>query len=374
MIESIYIDNYKCFGNTEIDDLQSFNLLLGDNGTGKTAVFEVFSLLKDLIIDEEKLDAVVPQNTLTRWEKRSVQTFEISIRGNNGLYQYHLEIEQDRDRDLRRVNLERLTFDDQLLFEFEEGEVQLYRDDFSKGPAYPFDWGRSALATIMPRHDNKLLSWFKNRLSNIYVLRVEPFLMEAETKKEQTVPSAGLENFPSWYRHVSQEHPQRQLQFFEDLEQSIPGFDRLKLPSDGGETRTMKLAIHHGTEGKDGKTTATYSFDELSDGQRAIVSLYAIMRFTLREDVTLCIDEPENYLALAEIQPWLLELEMACQDVNAQSLLISHHPELIDLLALEKGLLFTRPNVGPVRTQPVQVEEIGDVTVSDFVARGWINE
>ena len=374
MIESVYIDNYKCFSNTEIDDLQSFNLLIGENGTGKTAVFEVLSLLKDLVIDEEKLDALLPSTTLTRWETRSIQTFELSVRGNGGLYEYRLEVEHDRDRDLRRINLEHLTFDGNPLFEFEDGEVQLYRDDFSEGPAYPFDWGRSALATIMPRHDNKRLSWFKKRLADVHILRIEPFLMGGKSKEEATVPSAGLENFPSWYRHVSQEYPQRQLQFFEDLEQSIAGFQRLQMRSDGGETRTMKLSLQHGPKEQDGISEATYTFGELSDGQRAIVALYAIMRFTVREDVTLCIDEPENYLALAEIQPWLLELEMACQDEDAQALLISHHPELIDLLALEKGLWFNRANVGPVRTHPMNVEEIGDITVSDFVARGWVNE
>jgi predicted ATPase len=374
MIESVYIDNYKCFSNTEIDDLKSFNLLIGENGTGKTAVFEVLSFLKDLVIEEEKLDALLPSTTLTRWETRSTQTFELSVRGNGGLYEYRLEVEHDRNRNLRRINLERLTFDGNPLFEFEDGDVQLYRDDFSEGPAYPFDWGRSALATIMPRHDNERLSWFKNRLTDIHILRIEPFLMGGESKEEATTPSAGLENFPSWYRHVSQEYPERQLQFFEDLQQSIAGFQRLTMPSDGGETRTMTLSLQHGPEEQEGQAEATYTFGELSDGQRAIVALYAIMRFTVREDVTLCIDEPENYLALAEIQPWLLELEMACQDEGAQALLISHHPELIDLLALEKGLWFSRSNLGPVRTRPVDVEEIGDVTVSDFVARGWINE
>jgi len=374
MIESVYIDNYKCFGNTEIDDLQSFNLLIGENGTGKTAMFEVLSLLKDLVIDEEKLEALLPSTTLTRWERRSIQTFELSIRGNGGLYEYRLEVEHDRDRDLRRINLEKLTFDGKPLFEFEDGEVQLYRDDFSEGPAYPFDWGRSALATIMPRHDNKRLSWFKKRLTEVHILRIEPFLMGGKSKEEATVPSPGLENFPSWYRHVSQEYTQRQYQFFEDLKQSIAGFQHLKMPSDGGETRTMKLSIQHGPKEQNGTSEETYAFGELSDGQRAIVALYAIMRFTVREDVTLCIDEPENYLALAEIQPWLLELEMACQDEDAQALLISHHPELIDLLALEKGLWFRRDNVGPVRTHPVDIEEVGDVTVSDFIARGWVNE
>jgi energy-coupling factor transporter ATP-binding protein EcfA2 len=374
MIESVYIDNYKCFSNTEIDELQSVNLLIGENGTGKTALFGVLSFLKDLVIDEEKLDALLPSTTLTRWERRSIQTFELSIRGNGGLYEYRLEVEHDRDRDLRRINLERLIFDGNPLFEFKDGDVQLYGDDFSEGPAYPFDWGRSALATIMPRHDNKRLSWFKDRLTDIHILRIEPFLMGGESKEEATAPAPGLENFPSWYRHVSQEYPQRQLQFFEDLEQSIAGFQRLTMPSDGGETRTMKLSLRHGPEEQDAKSEATYAFGELSDGQRAIVALYAIMRFTVREDVTLCIDEPENYLSLAEIQPWLLELEMACQDEDAQTLLISHHPELIDLLALEKGLWFNRANVGPVRTHPMNVEEVGNVTVSDFVARGWVNE
>jgi len=374
MIESVYIDNYKCFSNTEIDDLQSFNLLIGENGTGKTAVFEVLSLLKDLVIDEEKLDTLLPSTTLTRWETRSNQTFELSIRGNGGLYEYRLEIEHDQDRDLRRINLEQLTYDGNPLFEFEDGDVQLYRDDFSEGPAYPFDWGRSALATIMPGPDNERLSWFKERLADVHTLRIEPFLMGGKSKKEATAPSAGLQNFSSWYRHVSQEYPQRQLQFFEDLEQSIAGFQQLRMASDGGDTRTMELRLQHGSKDQDVRSEAKYTFGELSDGQRAIVALYAILRFTIREDVTLCIDEPENYLALAEIQPWLLELEMACQDEDAQTRLISHHPELIDLLALEKGLWFSRSNVGPVRTHPMDVEEVGDVTVSDFVARGWVNE
>ena len=371
MIESVYVDNYKCFENTEVD-LQSFNLLVGDNGAGKTALFEALSVVRALVIDEKKIGVVLPEQTLTRWQRRAIQTFELSIRGNGGTYQYRLEVEHDREQDQRRVNLERLTFDNRPLFEFERGDVQLYRDDFSEGPAYPFDWGRSALATIMPRNDNKRLSWFKERLSDIHILRVEPFLMGAESEEEEATPTPGLGNFPSWYRHVSQEHPKRQIQFFDDLEQSIDGFDGLKMSSNGGDTRKMTVSIRH--EPDDRSRTETYDFDELSDGQQAIVALYAILRFTLREDVTLCIDEPENYLALAEIQPWLLELEMVCQDEDAQAILISHHPELINLLALEKGLLFQRANAGPVRTQPVDIEEVGDVTVSDFIARGWINE
>jgi energy-coupling factor transporter ATP-binding protein EcfA2 len=373
MIESIYIDNYKCFENTEVN-LRFFNLLIGDNGAGKSTVFEVLSVLKSLVIEEEKIDPHFPESTLTRWQSRSIQTVEVKISGNGGRYGYRLEVEHDRNNDRRRVKQEQLTFDGKPLFAFELGEVQLYRDDFSEGPTYPFDWGRSALATIMSRHDNRKLSWFKERLSRVYLLRIEPFTMVSESQHEESMPSSGFRNFPSWYRHVSQEYPQRQLPFFNDLEQSIDGFEGLKLSSDGRETRIMNVSIRHGGGGEDKGITASYAFEELSDGQRSLIALYAIMRFILRQDVTLCIDEPENYLALAEIQPWLLELETVCEDEMSQALLISHHPEFIDLLALEKGILFERPNAGPVRARQVDVEEVGNITVSDFVARGWHHE
>lgn len=372
MVQSIYIDNYKCFDNTEIN-LNSFNLLIGDNGAGKTAFFEVLSAIKKLVIDEKKIGDVFSSRTLTRWQHRNTQTIELVVEDDGRVYTYRLEVEHDLENVQQRIQKECLHLDGRPLFSFELGEVQLYRDDFSKGPTYPFDWSRSALATIMPRNDNKQLTHFKRRLANTHILRIAPFSMTAESKKEATQPDVGFTNFASWYRHVSQERPNQQLEFFDDLREVIDGFQMLRMLSDGGERRIMEMQIDHNTDASHDELTS-YRFDELSDGQRALIVLYAIMRFTLHKGTILCIDEPENYLALPEIQPWLLELEMACQESDAQAILISHHPELIDLLALEKGLLFSRSSAGPVRTQPIDVDELGRITVSDFVARGWINE
>lgn len=373
MIERVSIDNYKCFEDAEVS-LGAFNLLLGDNGSGKTGFFEALRVLNALVVHERKLDDVLPASTLTRWKSQPVQSFEVTVRGNGGTYRYRLEVEHDPTRDQRRVQAETLTFDDAPLFTFESGDVQLYRDDFSEGPAYPFDWGRSGLATILPRDDNTRLTWFKKRLQNVHLLRLNPPVMEAESKKETATLSTGMENFVSWYRHVSQERPRKQLLLFEDLEHCLDGFDGLKLSSAGRNTRTMVLSFLHEGTGDGQASPSEYAFDELSDGQRALIGLYAVLRFTIQDDVTLCIDEPENYLGLAEIKPWLLELEVACEDEGAQALLISHHPELIDSLALERGILFHRSGLGPVRTSPVKAEEVGSITVSDLMARGWLHE
>ena len=44
-------------------------------------------------------------------------------------------------------------------------------------------------------------------------------------------------------------------------------------------------------------------FSEVSEGQRALIALYMLVYCALTPDRTLLIDEPDNFIALAEIQP-----------------------------------------------------------------------
>jgi ATPase subunit of ABC transporter with duplicated ATPase domains len=223
----------------------------------------------------------------------------------------------------------------------------------------------------LPRDDNEKLSWFKNRLAATFVIRLYPPSMTAESVEESRIPASGFENFVSWYRHVSQEYPKQQLSLFRDLEDSLDGFERLKLSASGASSRILEVVF---SNQKNGETVeSTYRFDELSDGQRAIVVLYALIRFAVNPDTTVFIDEPGNHLGLDEIQPWLLEVEEASSDAGSQVGLVSHHPELIDELALERGTLFYRDNAGPARTRPFETTSVGSIRVSERMARGWLD-
>ena len=42
--------------------------------------------------------------------------------------------------------------------------------------------------------------------------------------------------------------------------------------------------------------------------------------------VRVGFDEPDNFIALQEIQPWLVSLCQAVEDHGSQALIISHHP------------------------------------------------
>ncbi len=105
-----------------------------------------------------------------------------------------------------------------------------------------------------------------------------------------------------------------------------------------------------------------------------LVCLYSLLDFVVEHGAFLMIDEPECHLGLPEIQPWLMELRDALEGRGAQVVLVSHHPELIDYLAPEIGLVFERPGAGPVRVRQFTVKPGATLSPSELIARGWSNE
>lgn len=379
MLNHLYIDNYKCFVNCEIK-FDQINLLMGDNGVGKTSVFEVLRALKSFVLEGARVSDLFPVRTLTRWEKRSKQTFELGFAGNGGNYKYRLVVEHELPSLAKnRVYEEKLLFDGNTLFSFEVGRVHLYRDDYSAGPNFPFDWNGSALATVGESSDNRKLIWFRDRLRQLYILQINPLKesMSAVSTEENQSPQSDLSDFASWYRHLGLAKQSVVIDFFHSLAPVIAEFRSLKFVSDGGKTRilTVEQETFFNVEGNEVARSEKkdFAFDELSDGQRQLIALYTILHFGLNEDTTYCLDEPDNFVSLREIQPWLMEMDDRCQTHNAQALFVSHHPEIINYLASVNGLLLTRQHNGPVRVQPFADGNSG-LSAAELVARGWEDE
>ena len=161
MIKRVYIDNYKCLVNFELQ-LQELTLLVGPNGVGKTSVLDVMYALRQLLSGTGRVtDAdVFPTPTLTRWQSRNLQTVEMDVALAEDALRYRLQIEHDRTERRARVVLEQLTANGKPLFRCENGEVQLYRDDHSAGPVYSADSSESAIARVASRDVNRRLTRF----------------------------------------------------------------------------------------------------------------------------------------------------------------------------------------------------------------------
>ena len=125
-----------------------------------------------------------------------------------------------------------------------------------------------------------------------------------------------------------------------------------------------------GREGESGKSFQL-GFQELSDGQRALVALYTLLHMTKRQTITLCLDEPDNFVALAEIQPLIFEFCDAAEENGPQVIFASHHPEIIDHQGIEKRLFLRRDSGGPTRITPLKHSAASALPPSEAIARGW---
>ena len=161
MLQKLYVDNYKRLVNFELP-LQELSLLLGPNGSGKTSVLDVVHALAMLLDGRAKItdDGVFPSPTLTRWQQRDLQVFEIQVRLKDDSFTYRLQVEHQRLTGHAYIDLERLTGGGGLLFECRQSEVRIYRDDHSEGPCYTADSSESALARVVPGKDNTRLRKF----------------------------------------------------------------------------------------------------------------------------------------------------------------------------------------------------------------------
>jgi hypothetical protein len=101
--------------------------------------------------------------------------------------------------------------------------------------------------------------------------------------------------------------------------------------------------------------------------------LHTVLHTARRLGQDLAIDEPDNYLSMREIQPWLHGLEDLCLEKGRQAILVSHHPEIINPLAQTNGIFFTRPDNGPARAHP-GYPIVEGLTAAETMARGWDDE
>ena len=367
MLARLYVDNYRCLVNFEFQPTRK-QLIIGSNGTGKSTVLDVLSLLRDFSCRGIDCDNRLVGETKTRWQPGvEKQRFELVVDGNGTNYTYTLQLIEWGTPARPKVLEESVVCDGKPVFRFIEGEVHLYNDDHQDKVQYEFDWHRSALATIQERWDNKKLTWFKRWLGSLFHVRINPWAMSARSEQESREPSRDLGNFADWYRHLLLDNSTSVHQAISDLKEAIYGLESLDAKEAGLNVRMIQAGIR----GEKQRIVSQYALNDLSDGQRAIIALYMLMHCGISNESTLLIDEPDNFLALAEIQPWLIKLLDRVEEQNAQIILVSHHPELLNQLAGQGGMVFDRPEGFHVRVKRFDTSDDSGLTPAEIVARGW---
>ena len=368
MLTRIYADNFKALVNFEFRP-GGLNLLMGQNGSGKTSVFDVLLRIKDLVLLGFPA-ADVFAHTRTRWDRRDLQSFEIEIDRGGGVFRYRLEIEQPpKSVEKASIRTESLTFDGATLYRYSGGEAQLFHEGNEPPVVFPFAPDRSFLQNVDAVRSPKLshLAEFKSFLAGLWILQPNPFAMAPLAEHEQPFLAADGKNLASYFNFLNNERPEVRAQLEDALKHALPGFLRFSFRR-LGDKKLFLTAFDFEASGE----ATELGLAELSEGQRVLILLYAAVLGLAQSGGLVCFDEPDNFVSLVEIQPWLQLLRDTIDSRGGQAMVISHHPEVMDYLALDSVWHLDRPS-GPVRVRELDPRPAADVEalkLSELVARG----
>jgi predicted ATPase len=394
MLTRFYADNFRCLANVTLE-LEPFTVLVGPNGSGKSSVLEALRKITDLLTQRGSSEKLFPTDTLTRWDLRSEQLFELDLRlpeegeGSDmlppGLYRYNLRLNHDRLREKNRIMQETLVFEGKQLYRgwLDTSDVannagipsfraELFKDDGSKGADTLMDWHYSGISRIAPRNENRLLHRFRRYFEHLVILSINPASVTAEARREESMVSFDGSDFAAWFLYLHHNEALACREAERNLQKGVlPGLALFQTESDGA-IQVAKAVYQN--KGKD----VRLRLDELSAGQRAMVILEHALAVTKAWRSSVIIDEPANFLALPEIEPLLVRLQNTADEGQAQAVITSHHPVAYDLLAESAGRWLERTPLGGTQVMRVSAvtESLKDTAVplSELVARDWISK
>ncbi|MDR0312698.1 MAG: ATP-binding protein [Treponema sp.] len=359
MITRLYVNNFRCLVAFDMK-FDALEVLCGANGTGKSSVFDAVKFICDLAIGRcffggqsgDISNRTVTKLELCHWLGSTTQEFELELKVDNHDFKYVIHIEQAPLHEPRIIK-EMALCDNRELYRRDLDGVH-----FDQDRGFPLDWRQAALSSIQPVRERQEIEILQKALSNVLIIRPSVRNMEFESKAENKFLNFDLSNVISWYRHLVQDQENTDL-FRESLRGLWPDLKHLKL-DDAGMSKILELHF----EG------VVLPFSGLSDGEKMLVSLYMVHSALAKGNIaSVFIDEPDNYISLQELQPWLLSMSEITDNLH-QAILISHNSEILDNNP-SKGIVFLRDNhKSPTRAVPLNVPE--GMSAGEALARGWV--
>ena len=365
MLKRLYIDNFRCFVNFEYKPERK-QLLLGANGSGKSSLLEAVRAIKEFVLGTSPGPrAILDPKNRTRWLNVPSQVFEIEGEDKGRSFFYRIETTISENSGPNEVTGETLSVDGALVVSKSKQGANL-----GDGP--------TKLVSVSPRvKDISLIHFAKDYesakaflqwIERLYLLQINPPAMEEIAPIEEEFPMGGLANIAAVYRRLLQNDSEGNLELTLALREVLDTFQALQFEeSDAGKRLIARF--------RSSESSVDFGLKELSDGQRSLIALYMALHFWIAKGHTVFIDEPDNFISLREIQPWLVAAEDAVDEGNGQLILISHHPEILNRWSLDYGVHFVREENGQVRPPAkFKTEYDGVLQPSEVIARGWEDE
>jgi len=347
-IETIEIHNFKAFQNAKIENIGAMGVFLGENGTGKTSLFDVFGFVKDCLTENVR-SALQKRGGYSEVCSRKA-TGDISIlfkykpEPNHPLCTYELQIGLDGNKN-PVINKEKLSYRRGAgigkpwdFINFSKGKGQAItnegtlKEDISSAKREKFSLaafdilaikslGQMARFGAVVEFRKFLEDWF------IADFQIDKMRFAQETSYNESLSRRG-DNIANVAQYLYDQHKIKFNSILKKMQERIPGMKKVEAKTT--EDGNILLKFH------DGRFTDPFSVKYVSDGTIKMFA-YLVMLADPKPHKLLCIEEPEN-----QLYPHLLEILVeefrGYTNFGGQVLISSHSPDFVN--ALEPNELF----------------------------------
>jgi len=350
-IESIELQNYRCFKKTAMENISQLSVLVGKNGSGKSTLFDVFTFLKDALVT----------NVAKAVSKRGGYK-ELVSRGSTGpikiilkfretggrLATYELEIAEKNGQTV--VSREILKFrrgqrgQPWHFVDFSEGagsaitnesaygeeEVEEERKDY-----YLDDPSVLAIKGLGQFKEFRVVSEFRTLIENWHISDFH--IAEARTSPEDSYSehlSMRGDNVAQVAQFLHDYHPQKFQEVLNAMKRCVPGLEHVEART----TEDGRLVLKF----KDGSFKDPFVSRYVSDGTIKMFA-YLVLLYDPSPFPLLAIEEPENQL-YPQLMYTLAEEFRAYAQRGGQVFVSTHSPQFLNGFNLDEIYVLEKQN------------------------------
>ncbi len=315
MIPSIHIENYKCFRDFDID-FGDFTVLVGPNGSGKTALMECLQLVGSLKkADEKPKWGPVSKDDVWRNNEHARLLMRVPM---------HSREDDSESAFLLVVGQEdvRWKFAVESADSAVSGHIQVFSDD-AEGDQIAECIGRVEYYSLDPRS----------------------LKSPSESRSGHVLGDRGR-GFPGFLDNFLRMDRKRYFEFEKEFYTRFPSYKEFNLPL-SGDGDSDSLSIRFWTVNEE-----QFSATSVSDGE--ILSLaYLALCYQPKPPSVLLVEEPENGVHHARLREIIDTLKYLSSEKNVQVILTTHSPYLLDLVEPEDVRVFWKDEEGAAHARPL---------------------
>jgi hypothetical protein len=174
-------------------------LLIGKNGSGKTAVGLALEILQKVGRGTNQVKDLVKPKDLARGRAEVPIRFEIEVELDAKVYEYIIAFVLPENYIELRVREEKLSVDGKPVYTREMAQVHLAKTSQGKDAEFHIHWGLVALPIVQERSTKDPLFIFKQWLARAVILRPMPSLIKGNSEQETLQPNTQGTDFGAWF-------------------------------------------------------------------------------------------------------------------------------------------------------------------------------